>query len=568
MTEELNVTLRWPSSPLPAGARESLIGPGAPFELVEERVAGARMLVFAHRSPNLREVLRAAADRFGRRPYLIFPERQFTFDSITQPVASAAAALQDQYGVRRGDRVAIAAASSSEYMIALWSIVSVGAIAVGLNGWWTGAEMSYAIGLTEPRLIFGDHRRLERLKGQEIHGAEVLSFEDDFSAFEAYDHQLPDVVIDEDDPAFILFTSGTTGRPKGAMISHRNSVHFGQALLLGGAENGFRLAAGGAVQGTLDAGCVISSSPVFHTSGLHGQVIAGVFSGMTTVFPPPGKWREDLHLELTERHSATMWSLVPTQLWRLLERADLDRYDLSSLQRVTGGGTVWPPEILRALAERLPWVFRHIGYGMTESTAMGTGLRGEATFEHPDSVGQPGPTVEIEVRDSNRSVLPEGVTGEISIRSAGNFLGYWKNPEATKQVLDESGWYHTGDYGFHQGGFLYLEGRRSDLIIRGGENVYPAEVENRLIEHPDILEAAVIGAPHHTLGQEVHAFVVARPGSDLKEEDIRAWTAETLASFKVPARAELVEELPHNAAGKVLKRFLENSGVTGDIVPD
>lgn len=568
MNEELDVTLRWPSSPLPPGARESLIGPGAPFELVEESVAGGRIPVFARRPPNLREVLRAAADRFGPRPYLIFPDRQFTFDSITDPVASAAAALQDQYGVRRGDRVAIAAASSSEYIVALWSIVSIGAIAVGLNGWWTGAEMSYAIGLTEPRLIFGDYRRLERLKGQEIHGAEVLSFEDDFVAFDAYDHQRPDVVIDEDDPAFILFTSGTTGRPKGATISHRNCVHFGRALLLGGAETAVRLAAGGAVQGSPDPGCVISSSPMFHTSGLNGQVIAGMFSGMTTVFPPPGKWREDIHLELTERHSATMWSLVPTQLWRLLEQPHLDRYDLSSLRRVNGGGAVWPPEILRALAERLPWVFRHIGYGMTESTAMGTGLRGEATFEHPDSVGQPGPTVEIEVRDSTDSALGEGIVGEICIRSAGNFLGYWKSPEATKKVLDESGWYRTGDYGFHQGGFLYLEGRRSDLIIRGGENIYPAEVENRLVEHRDIIEAAVIGAPHRTLGQEVHAYVVARPGSGLKEEDIREWTAETLSAFKVPARVELVEELPHNAAGKVLKRLLENPGDTDDIVPD
>jgi acyl-CoA synthetase (AMP-forming)/AMP-acid ligase II len=428
--------------------------------------------------------------------------------------------------------------------------------------------MSYAIGLTEPRLIFGDQRRLERLEGQDIRGAEVLSFEDHFLALESCDEQLPDVVVDEDDPAFILFTSGTTGRPKGAMLSHRNCVHFGQALLLGGAETALRLATDGAPPDPPDPGCVISSSPVFHTSGLNGQVIAGAFSGMTTVFPPPGKWREDLHLELTERYSATMWSLVPTQLWRLLERPDLDRYELSSLRRVSGGGAVWPPEILRALAERLPWVFRHVGYGMTESTAMGTGLRGEATFEHPDSIGQPGPTVEIEVRDSARSALGEGLRGEICIRSAGNFLGYWKNPEATKQVLDDSGWYHTGDYGYHRGGLLYLDGRRSDLIIRGGENVYPAEIENRLIEHPEIMEAAVIGSPHHILGQEVHAYVVPRPGSGLSEEDIRAWAAETLSAFKVPARVELVQELPHNAAGKVLRRFLENPGGIGDMVPD
>jgi acyl-CoA synthetase (AMP-forming)/AMP-acid ligase II len=573
MTEQSGLTLRWPDGSLTASQVGAIAGRAAPFELVEEVVSGTPMWVFAQRHHCLGELLLSAADRFGEQLYVVFPDRELSYASMVPTVATVARQLQDRYGVGRGDRVALASASRAEYVIAMWAAFSLGAIVVALNGWWTGAEISHALELTSPHVILGDRRRLQRLEGYDIGSAPVGVFEDgaiDLDLDPDADVRLPDVPVHEDEPCLMLFTSGTTGRSKAAVLSHRNNIHFGQALLLGGAEMSVRaLSEGPPPAPPPQPGCVISSMPLFHTSGLSGQLIAGMFTGTTTVFPEPGRWREDVHLELTQTHKATMWSVVPTQLWRLLEWPEFDRYDLSSLQRVAGGGSVWPPELLRALGERLPGVQRTVGYGMTETTSCGTSLKSAASFEHPDSIGQPGPTVELQVRDPvSNEVLAEGDVGEICLRSAATFLGYWQDPEATRAVLETDGWYHTGDHGFIRDGFVYLGGRRADLIIRGGENVYPVEIENRLIEHPDILEAAVVGAPHPTLGEEVHAFVVRRPGSDIGEEDVRSSVAQELAAFKVPSLVHFVESMPHNASGKVMKHLLRQPEQPSRFVPE
>lgn len=571
MTEQSGLTLRWPDGSLSKSQLNAIIGVGAPFELVEEVVSGAPLKVFAHRHRNLRELLTSAAQQFGEQPYLVFPGRTLTYASMVPTVAGVARQLQDRYGVDRGDRVALASASCAEYVITMWAAFSLGAVVVALNGWWTGAEMSHALELTSPLVVLGDRRRLERLEGRDAGPVRIAVFEDGAVDLNpASDAPLPEVPVDEDEPCLMLFTSGTTGRSKAAVLSHRNNIHFGQALLLGGAEMSIRaIGQGQAPAAPAQPGCVISSMPLFHTSGLSGQLIAGMFTGMTTVFPEPGKWREDVHLELTQKHQATMWSVVPTQLWRLLEWPELDRYDLSSLQRVAGGGSVWPPELLRALEKKLPDVQRTVGYGMTETTSCGTSLKSAATFDHPDSIGQAGPTVEIQIRDPfDNHVLVEGQVGEICLRSAGTFLGYWNDPEATRAALESDGWYHTGDHGFIRDGFVYLGGRRTDLIIRGGENIYPVEIENRLIEHPDIVEAAVVGAPHPTLGEETHAFVVLRAGSAVGEEDVRSWVAAELAAFKVPSKVEFVPAMPHNAAGKVMKHLLRQPEQSSRFVPE
>jgi len=569
VTEQPGLTLRWPDSSLTESQLEAIVGRGAPFELVAEVVSGAPLCVFAHRHHSLGEVLQSAADQFGERPYVVFADREFTYSSMVPTVATVARQLEDRYGLGKGDRVALASASCAEYVIAMWAAFSLGAVVVALNGWWTGAEMSYALELTAPHVILGDRRRLARLEGFDTGSAPIGVFEDGAIDLDPDpDVRLPDARVQEDEPCLMLFTSGTTGRSKAAVLSHRNNIHFGQALLLGGADMAIR-APTQSVAAPSGPGCVISSMPLFHTSGLSGQLIAGMFTGTTTVFPEPGRWQEDVHLELTQKYKATMWSVVPTQLWRLLEWPELDRYDLSSLQRVAGGGSVWPPELLRALEERLPNVQRTVGYGMTETTSCGTSLKSAATFDHPDSIGQPGPTVEVQIRDPLRNeVLAEGDVGEICLRSAGTFLGYWQDPEATQAVLEADGWYHTGDHGFIRDGFVYLGGRRTDLIIRAGENIYPVEIENRLIEHADILETAVVGAPHPTLGEEVHAFVVRRPGSDVDEEAVRSWVALVLAAFKVPSRVHFVESLPHNAAGKVMKHLLARPEQSSRFIPE
>jgi acyl-CoA synthetase (AMP-forming)/AMP-acid ligase II len=232
---------------------------------------------------------------------------------------------------------------------------------------------------------------------------------------------------------------------------------------------------------------------------------------------------------------------------------------------------VWAPELLRRLEEKLPWVRPGLalGYGMTETNGLGTSLRLDNTYTHPDSIGRPSATMQVEIRDPDtHAALPDGQVGEIAMRSGATFLGYWRNPEATAKALDADRWYHTGDFGHARDGYVYLEGRRQDLIIRGGENIYPVEIENRLIEHPGVAEVAVVGVTHATLGHEVASYVVEKVPGTLAAADIREWCSATLAGFKVPTLVEFVPELPHNASGKVLKHLLGSDLPSSDFVQE
>jgi acyl-CoA synthetase (AMP-forming)/AMP-acid ligase II len=554
-------TLRWPDDSLPEPLRLALVGPGGPFELAVEDVLGAPIEVFTRRPRSVGDVLRKGAATFGDRPYVIFPDRTLTFESVIGAVASLARGLADTYGISKGDRVAIASANRVEYVLTFWAATVLGAVTVALNGWWTGPEMSYALELTIPRLVVGDQPRLARLAETDFAGAPVLAFGEEFAALEAFDPgaELPTTPVDEDDPYVILFTSGTTGRPKGAAISHRNNIHFGLAMQLRGAEAVAKQRAAGLEGAPPGHPVTLGASPMFHVSGLTCTLVVAPMTGQTLVYPPPGRWQETDHLELTERHRVTHWTVVPTQLWRLLEHPDLSRYDLSSLQMVGGGGAVWPPELLRRLAEKIPGARPGLalGYGLTETIGLGTSLRGELSYDHPDSIGQASPTVEVQIRDPlTREELPEGQVGEIALRTAACIVGYWDDDQATARAFDGDRWYHTGDFGHVSEGLVYLEGRRQDLIIRGGENIYPVEIENRLIEHAGIAEAAVVGVDHPTLGQEPRAYVVERVPGSLSAAQVQEWCGQTLARFKVPTSVVFVAEFPHNASGKVLKHLL------------
>jgi acyl-CoA synthetase (AMP-forming)/AMP-acid ligase II len=504
---------------------------------------------------------------------VVFPDRSLTFSSIIEPVATLASNLSERFGVTRGDRVAIASANRAEYLLTFWAATSLGAITVALNGWWTGSEMAYGIELTRPKVLLGDERRLARLAGVDLSPMPVVDFDEDFSELESAggDASLPDVAMSEDDPYVILFTSGTTGRPKGAVISHRGNIHFGLATQLRGAAFAASAVAGGGQTPPQGQACAITAFPMFHVSGLTCTLALAPLNGMCTVLPPVGRWSEETHLRLTVEHRATSWSVVPTQLWRLLEWPDLHEYDLSSLRGVGGGGAVWPPELLKRLEQQLPWVRPGISvsYGMTETNGHGVSLDPGGSYSNPDSIGKPSPTVQVEIRDPvSREPLPEGVVGEIALRTPAGFIGYWANSEATAACFDRDRWYHTGDYGHVRDGYVYLEGRRTDLIIRGAENIYPIEIENRLFEHPEIVEAAVVGVDHPTLGQEVKAYIVRRPYSALTEAEVVEWCEKTLAPFKAPSQVDFVAEMPHNATGKVLKHYLGSADSPGDFIRD
>jgi acyl-CoA synthetase (AMP-forming)/AMP-acid ligase II len=560
--------LRWPGlAGLPRDVQGALTGPGAPFEIATEPVLGHDHQVFARRPRTLRQMLDGQAASTPDLPFLIAPGRQWTYREALADIDAMARLLRDRYGVRAGDRVAIVAANHAEYAILMWATVTLGAIVASLNGWWTAPELDYGISLTTPLLVAGDERRLARLADGIVPGGvpvrrlgELLreAQERRRPASCCYPEDTAQPGITEDSPAVILFTSGTTGRPKGATLSHRNIINFAMVNRLAAATGAMATASAPVARtGAPAHGCTIVSSPMFHVSGMIAVLITGAAFPVSLVFPRPGPWDPLTWLELAQRHKVTSLSGVPTQFWRLLRHPDLDKYDLSSVATVGGGGAVCPPELVRELHARFPQVRLGNGYGMSETVGLGTLTGGDAFVAIPESVGPAQATVEVQVRGPDGTVLPEGETGEICLRTPSVFLGYWNDAAATGAALDGDRWYQTGDFGRVSGGLLYLESRRRDLILRGGENIYPVEIENRLVEHPDIDDAAVIGVGHPELGQEPKAFVVRRPGAALTAVQVRAWCAAALAGFKVPAQVEFRDALPYTQTGKLLKQELE-----------
>lgn len=538
---------------LPADARAALMGPGAPFELVIEDVLGEPAEVFAQRKHSLRESLATAAVQFGDRVYLATAERDYTFAETARIAGHLAERLSARYGIGKGDRVAVAATNTAEYAMVVWATIVLGGINVGLNGWWTAPELQYGIELTEPKLVVADASRRARLAEVDLGTAPLADLETILDGLPSGPSTLPDIPLAEDDPFLILFTSGTTGRPKGAVLSHRNFLHFSQSGLLGGAI-------GAVLTGVRPDPDVQMASlmvgPLFHVSGIVPLTFS-MDNGTRQVLPPPGRWSETTHFELTEKHRIQMWSGVPTQFWRLLQHPDFDRYDLSCVVAAGGGGANFAPDLVRLFQEKMPGVSLRNGYGMSETAGMGTVIVGPMFVARPDAVGTANPATVVEIRGFDEELLEEGEIGEIHLQTAAVFLGYWNNEVASREALRPGRRYRTGDFGRIEGGMLHLESRMRDLIIRGGENIYPTEIENRLIEHPDIDDVAVIGMAHQVLGQEVMAIVVPRHGAALTAEQVRNFAAAALATYKVPAHVVFRTELPYTQSGKILKHELE-----------
>ena len=488
------------------------------FETVEEDVLGVRVTVFRDRHRSLRALLDASLE-FGDRDYLVDGDRRISYVDHHAAVGRVAQWLAAQ-GVGKGDRVAILGRNSVEWVVTFWATVSLGAIAVGLNAWWSKDELDFGISDCDPKLVVDDMSVIRPL----VDGGGAVS--------------VPDAQVAEDDPAVIIYTSGTTGRAKGAMHSHRNLVGLVQAQQAVAAS---RIPPGI----TLPPARILSTTPLFHVAGLHSGVVAALGAGSTVIWQP-GRFDPDATLATIEREQVTSWTSVPTTVWRVVHHPRVRDYDTSTLRHIGGGGASWSP----ALQDKMREVFGDqlaygIGYGLTESTGLATSTSYLELREHPETVGRPAPTVEVKVE-------PE--TSEICIRGPLIMLGYWRNEEATRAVIDDDRWLHSGDLGELRDGLLYLTTRRTDLILRGGENVYPVEIENCLEAHPSVAEAAVVGVPDEELGQQVCAVVVPLPGSALDDAELAAHVKERLAYFKVPSRWVVRDEpLPRNASGKVLR---------------
>ena len=541
----------------PAATVMALLAPGAPFEMADEDVLGEPMQVFVQRARSLRQLL-AQAGRFGDSDYAVFHDggrrRALTFADHERRVASVAAALADR-GVGAGDRVAILAANCPEWIITFWATVSLGAVAVACNGWWTRDEIVRALAHTTPALLVADAKRLARLDGADP-GMPVVVIEEDFVDLEGFapDAALPDIPIDEDQPALLQFTSGTTGRSKAAVLSHRSVVAFVQVVTFLGAAQ----AASVGLPSTGPSRPRLAVFPMFHISGLQSASITPMATGAGNVWPM-GRFDPATVIRLTTEEGIYAWNGTATHVFRLLQDPMIETLDVSLVQNVAIGGSATTPELVRATEERFPHLVDTFtsGYGLTESGGMVSHAGNAMLQANADSVGMAMPTVGVRIVDEDGVEVPDGENGSICVRSPLVMLGYWEDVEATDQAFLPGRWLRTGDYGRLQGGELFLASRLRDLILRGGENVYPIEVEARLEQHPAVAECAVYGVDHETLGQEVKAVVVLVDGASLDLVGARAFCGEKLAEYKLPEYLEVwAGPLPRNAGGKVVKAVL------------
>jgi long-chain acyl-CoA synthetase len=568
----------WPRMSL-AEADAALTAPGQRFEMDEAIIGGVRTRVWKNNPPSLPFLARLSR-MHGERLITVYRDERISFEVSFRATAALAAALRE-LGVGKGDRVALAMVNLPEWPVIFFAATALGAIIVPLNAWWTGAELEYGLVDSGASLLICDAPRWERIRphvaalpdlrqvivsraSPAVEGATRL--EDLIGAPQSWsslpDRDLPDVAIEPDDDAFIFYTSGTTGNPKGALGTHRNIL-----------------------SNILSAGCVVARSalrrgesmpeptpktglmviPLFHVSACSASLMGSMAVGNTTIFM--ARWDPLEALEIIERERVNVTGGVPTIAWQLLEHPERARFDLSSLETITYGGAPSAPELVRLIWKEFGALPGN-GWGMTETTATVTAHIGEDYLNRPESCGPPVPVAELRVTAPDGAVLPAGEVGELWCKGPQMVKCYWNKPEASAETFVD-GWVRTGDLAYlDEEGFCFIADRAKDIIIRAGENIYSSEVENVLYDHPAVTDAALIGLPHRTLGEEPAAVVHLAPGSSASEQELKAWVSGRLAMFKTPVRILfLPEPLPRNANGKILKKELKTlfeTAVQGD----
>ncbi|MFI7455192.1 class I adenylate-forming enzyme family protein [Nonomuraea sp. NPDC049714] len=542
-----------------------LTAPGELFETVELGDTGIR--TWKHAPTDHRALLDIS--RFhGDKVFLVYEDEHITFEDHFRRVAALAGRLIEDYGVSKGDRVAIAMRNYPEWSIAFSAVLVCGAIAVPLNAWWTEPELAYGVNDSGAKVLIADAERAVRLlgtgvplivvRGEAPEGART--FEDVLGEVTP-EAALPVVDLSPDDPATIFYTSGTTGHPKGALGTHRNlgqspmTVAYGlmRAVTMAGKD----YAAAATVRRV-----TLLTVPLFHVTGCFSALTTTMFSGGCLVLMY--KWDAGKALRLIERERITAMLGVPTNAWQLLSHPDFGSYDLSSLTTLGYGGAPAPPKLLERITQNLPDRAPSNGYGMTETTALAIGNGGADYHARPDSIGRPTAVVDVRVVSPMGEELPAGQVGELCVRGPNVIRGYWNKPQATAETF-VNGWLHTGDLArIDEEGFVYIVDRAKDMVIRGGENVYCAEVEAALFDHPAVDDVAVIGVPHDELGEEVGAVVRLAPGATVTKEELRAFLTGRIAPFKIPAHVWFHDtELPRNPGGKILKTHLRRQILGG-----
>jgi long-chain acyl-CoA synthetase len=591
-----------PSVPTLAEATATLTGPGQGFEMEELTIEGVPTRTWKRAPANLRSVLELSA-LHGDDDFLVYEDERITFAEHFRMAAGLAGTLIERFGIEKGDRVAIAMRNLPEWVMAFWASIAAGAVVVPLNAWWTGPELAYGLLDSGASVVFADEERRDRIlpsldglpglqsmivccENPDASGARgqagaitidragsgtlpVVPFAE-LTADLPGAPALPEVTIEPDDDATIFYTSGTTGRPKGAVGSHRNSVSNLMNLFFVATVGALRRRVSPAEVSTGGQNANLLSVPLFHATGCHAVLVSNTAAGGKLVmmhhFDP------ERALELIERERITIFGGVPAMVMQVIDSPSLAKRDTSSVRSISYGGAPCPPDLVRRIKEHFPAGAPGNGYGLTETSAMTTMNSGDDYVRKPDSVGPPAPVCDVAVVPDeyageepppDQAVDPER-TGELWIKGPNVVRGYWNRPEDTALSFTR-GWLHTGDVArIDEEGFVHIVDRAKDMIIRGGENVYCAEIEAVLFEHPGVADCAVIGVPHPVLGEEVGAIIVLRPGEDVGADQLARFVRERLAAFNTPTRFWFrADPLPRNPAGKVLKRELRSELLGG-----
>jgi len=543
-------------------------GAGQPYELVDAQVGHRAVRVFRHAPMSMRALYEQTASDL---PFLSYENERWTFAQAWQAAARIGHLLVHDCGVRHGDRVAIAMRNYPEWVLAFTAITAIGAVAVGMNAHWQADELAFALADCEARVIFADSERLQRLAEvppeSGLAQLQVLAVRADklppgARALAALTEALgevpmPPADIDADDLAFMMYTSGSTGHPKGVPSTQRNVI---SALLswevdrrIGELVAGIDPVAPAVQPGTLLA------VPLFHVTALHASYLASYRLQRRVVCMY--RWDAEAAAALIERDQLSSVVAPAAVTGDLVRVAQQGKYDLSSLLAVGGGGAPRAPEQVRQIATSFGNALPNIGWGMTETNAIGAGNSGEDYLRKPASSGRCAQVLQLKVVDENGAALPTGQRGELLVRGTSVFGGYWKRPEANAQAFVDGDWFRTGDVAtIDDEGFLFIVDRIKDLIIRGGENIGCGHVEAALLLHPLVQEAAVYAVPDQRLGEEVGATIYASDALDLDE--LRRFLATHLARFELPRHLlRAAQPLPRTPSGKIFKRQIRDAAL-------
>ncbi len=550
-------------------AWNELTGPGGPFEIATVEIGGAPIRTFLAAPPSVRELWQSTI-AFADRDYLVYEDERITYGEAHAQVAAIANWLMDQ-GVRPGDRIAVAMRNYPEWMLIYWAGVSIGVAVVGMNAWWTAAEMAYGLKDSAPKVVFADAERIDRIGeqpgmlGQAIlvavradnAPAGAVAFADVLKRGGA----LPEVAIDPEADACIFYTSGTTGFPKGAQLTHRGCVNNLMNMMFAGQVTALATQRATGVIPDPDAPVPVPvtlvTTPLFHVTANNCGAYATTAAGGKMVLMY--RWDAGEALKLIERERISTVSGVPVMARELVTHPDFGKHDTSSLLSVGGGGAQIQPDLVDKIEKTVATARPNTGYGMTETCGIITSISGDFFVDKPASCGRAMPSFEAKVVDDAGNELPAGQPGELWVRGASVIKGYINRPDATAESIT-GGWLHTGDVArIDEDGFIFLVDRKKDMVLRGGENVYCAEVEATLHQHPAVAECCVFGVPDARLGEEVAAAVVLRPGETISAEALRQHCIGLAAKHKAPRYVWLLNEpLPRNASGKFLKRELRD----------